>query len=168
RDRKVGCAGRGGMKQIIRVVSTSRDNDIEIDLEAGVAGEIVASMRSPDAFSGYWKRPDADVKAIQGRWYRTGDLGKLDEDGELYVIGSVDDMIISGGQNSFPGECEDPPGRSKLGAGGPVVGMPDGGLGAKVVAFVELATAELAPEELDNVCLQSGLARFKRPGNTYS
>jgi len=58
-DRKPGCAGRAGMNQIIRVVSPSRDDDIEIDLEAGVAGEIVASMRSPEAFSGYWKRPDA-------------------------------------------------------------------------------------------------------------
>jgi 2-furoate---CoA ligase len=162
-DRKPGCAGRAGMNQIIRVVSPSRDNDIEIDLEAGVAGEIVASMRSPEAFSGYWKRPDADVKAIQGRWYRTGDLGKLDEDGELYVVGRVDDMIISGGENIFPEEVEDTLARSKLVAGCAVVGMPDERLGAKVVAFVEPATAELAPEELDNVCLQSGLARFKRP-----
>jgi 2-furoate---CoA ligase len=162
-DRKPGCAGRAGMNQIIRVVSPSRDNDIEIDLEAGVAGEIVASMRSPEAFSGYWKRPDADVKAIQGRWYRTGDLGKLDEDGELYVVGRVDDMIISGGENIFPEEVEDTLARSKLVAGCAVVGMPDERLGAKVVAFVEPATAELAPEELDNVCLRSGLARFKRP-----
>src|SRR5262249_42734228 len=97
-DRKPGCAGRAGMNQIIRVVSPSRDDDIEIDLAPGVTGEIVASMRSPEAFSRYWKRPDADAKAIQGRWYRTGDFGKFDQDGELYVVGRVDDMIISGGE----------------------------------------------------------------------
>jgi 2-furoate---CoA ligase len=162
-DRKPGCAGRAGMNQIIRIVSPSRDDDIEIDLPQGVTGEIVASMRSPEAFSRYWKRPDADAKAIQGRWYRTGDLGKLDEDGELYVVGRVDDMIISGGENIFPEEVEDALARSKLVAGCAVVGMPDERLGAKVVAFVEPAGAELAPDELDNACLRSGLARFKRP-----
>ena len=86
-DRKPGCAGRAGMNQIIRVVSANRDDDIEIDLPAGVSGEIVASMNSPEAFKGYWKRPDADANTIQGGWYRTGDLGRFDEEGELYVVG---------------------------------------------------------------------------------
>ncbi len=49
-DRKPGCAGRAGMNQIIRVVSPSREDDIEIDLPSGVPGEIVASMNSPEAF----------------------------------------------------------------------------------------------------------------------
>jgi 2-furoate---CoA ligase len=162
-DRKPGCAGRAGMNQIIRVVSPARNDDIEIDLPPGVSGEIVASMRSPEAFSGYWKRPDADAKAIQGRWYRTGDLGKFDDDGELFVVGRVDDMIISGGENIFPEEIEDTLIRSALVARCAVVGMPDDRLGAKVVAFIEPAVAGLAPEQLDEVCLKSGLARFKRP-----
>jgi 2-furoate---CoA ligase len=151
------------MNQIIRVVSPARDDDIESDLPPGMSGEIIASMRSPEAFSGYWKRPDADAKAIQGRWYRTGDLGRFDEDGELYVVGRVDDMIISGGENIFPEEVEDTLARSKLVAGCAVVGMPDERLGAKVVAFVEPAVAGLKPEQLDELCLRSGLSRFKRP-----
>ena len=120
-------------------------------------------MRSPEAFKGYWKRPDADAKAIQGEWYRTGDLGKFDEDGELFVVGRVDDMIISGGENIYPEEVEDTLTRSKLIAGCAVVGMPDDRLGAKVVAFVEPAVGGLSPEQLDEACLKSGLARFKRP-----
>jgi 2-furoate---CoA ligase len=162
-DRKPGCAGRAGMNQIIRVVSSSREDDIEIDLPPGVSGEIVASMNSPEAFKSYWKRPDADAKAIQGRWYRTGDLGKFDDDGELYVVGRVDDMIISGGENIFPEEVEDTLIRSKLVAGCAVVGMPDERLGTKVVAFIEPAIAGLGPEQFDEVCLNSELARFKRP-----
>jgi len=162
-DRKPGCAGRAGMNQIIRVVSPSRDDDIETDLSPGVSGEIVASMRSPEAFKGYWKRPDADAKAIQGPWYRTGDLGKFDEDGELFVVGRVDDMIISGGENIYPEEVEDTLMRSKLVAGCAVVGIPDDRLSAKVVAFVEPAMGGLTAEQLDQVCLNSGLARFKRP-----
>jgi 2-furoate---CoA ligase len=162
-NRKPGCAGRAGMNQIIRVVSPSREDDTEIDLPLGVSGEIVASMNSPEAFKSYWKRPDADAKAIQGRWYRTGDLGKFDDDGELYVVGRVDDMIISGGENIFPEEVEDTLIRSKLVAGCAVVGMPDERLGTKVVAFIEPAVAQLGPEQLDEVCLKSELARFKRP-----
>ena len=162
-DRKPGCAGRAGMNQIIRVVSPDRADDIEVDLPPGASGEIVASMASPEAFSGYWKRPDADAKAIAGRWYRTGDLGKLDEDGELYVVGRVDDMIISGGENIFPEEVEDALARCSLVAGCAVVGLPDERLGARVVAFVEPAVAGLTPGQLDDACLRGGLARFKRP-----
>jgi 2-furoate---CoA ligase len=161
-DRKPGCAGRAGMNQIIRVVSPARDVGLQ-DVAPGQSGEIIASMDSPEAFAGYWKRPDADAKAIEGRWYRTGDLGKLDEDGELYVVGRVDDMIISGGENIYPEEIEDALARSKLIAGCAVVGLPDERLGAKVVAFVEPAVDGVTPEQLDQVCLTSGLARFKRP-----
>jgi 2-furoate---CoA ligase len=162
-DRKPGCAGRAGMNQIIRVVSPDRGDDIDADLAPGASGEIVASMNSPEAFSGYWKRPDADAKAIAGRWYRTGDLGRLDDDGELYVVGRVDDMIISGGENIYPEEVEDTLARSGLVVGCAVVGMPDERLGARVVAFVEPAAAGLTSGQLDEVCLRGGLARFKRP-----
>jgi 2-furoate---CoA ligase len=160
-DRKPGCAGRAGMNQIIRVVAP--DGDIARDLPPGEAGEIVASMDSPEAFAGYWKRPDADAKAISGRWYRTGDLGRFDEDGELYVVGRVDDMIICGGENIFPEEVEDVLSRSPLVAACAVVGLPDERLGCRVVAFVEPAVEGLAPAQLDEVCLKSALARFKRP-----
>jgi 2-furoate---CoA ligase len=162
-DAKPGSAGRAGMNQIIRVVSASHNDDIEVDLPPGEPGEIVASMDSPEAFKAYWKRPDADAKAIKGRWYRTGDLGKFDEDGELFVVGRVDDMIISGGENIHPEEVEDILARSQLVAGCAVVGIPDDRLGAKVVAFIEPAVAGLAPEQLDEICLKSDLARFKRP-----
>jgi len=160
-DRKPGCAGRAGMNQIIRVVSPT--GDIEADVPTGDTGEIVASMDSPEAFAGYWKRPDADAKAIAGRWYRTGDLGRFDDEGELYVVGRVDDMIISGGENILPEEVEDVLNRSKLVAACAVVGMPDERLGSRVVAFIEPAGGGVAPEELDQICLRSGLARFKRP-----
>jgi 2-furoate---CoA ligase len=162
-DRKPGCAGRAGMNQIIRVVSPSRADDIEIDLPPGVSGEIVASMNSPEAFKSYWKRPDANAKSIQASWYRTGDLGKFDDDGELYVVGRVDDMIVSGGENIYPEEVEDTLIRSTLVAGCAVVGMPDDRLGTKVVAFIEPAAAGLGPEQFDEVCLKSQLPRFKRP-----
>jgi 2-furoate---CoA ligase len=160
---KPGCAGRAGLNQVIRVVSPDPDADIAVDLPAGTPGEIVASMASPEAFSGYWKRPDADAKAIHGNWYRTGDLGQFDHDGELYVVGRVDDMIISAGENIFPEEIEDALVRSSLVASVAVVGLADERLGARVVAFIEPARPDVTREQLDDACLRGGLARFKRP-----
>ena len=131
-DRKPGCAGRAGHESDHpRRVAGPRATTSRSTCRPASSGEIVASMNSPEAFTGYWKRPDADAKAIHGRWYRTGDLGKFDEDGELYVVGRVDDMIISGGENIFPEEVEDTLARSRLVAGCAVVGMPDERLGAQ-------------------------------------
>src|SRR5215831_3653855 len=160
---KPSCAGRAGLNQVIRVVDPARRDAIDVDLPAGEPGEIVASMASPEAFTGYWKRPDADAKAIQGTWYRTGDLGQFDQDGELYVVGRVDDMIISGGENIFPEEVEGALARCPGVASAAVVGMPDERLGSRVVAFVEPASAEVSVEAIDSACLETGLARFKRP-----
>jgi 2-furoate---CoA ligase len=160
---KPSCAGRAGLNQMIRVVDPARRDAIEADLAPGEPGEIVASMASPEAFTGYWKRPDADAKAIQGAWYRTGDLGQFDQDGELYVVGRVDDMIISAGENIFPEEVESALARCPGVASAAVVGMPDERLGSRVVAFVEPASAEVSVEAIDAACLKTGLARFKRP-----
>src|SRR5215813_13282719 len=160
---KPSCAGRAGLNQVIRVVDPARRDAIEADVPVGEPGEIVASMASPEAFSGYWKRPDADAKAIQGAWYRTGDLGQFDQDGELYVVGRVDDMIISGGENIFPEEVESALARCPGVASAAVVGMPDERLGSRVVAFVEPASGEVSVEAIDAACLKTGLARFKRP-----
>src|SRR5580704_11868491 len=159
-DTKPGCAGRAGLNQVIRVVSAdpTRRNDIEVNLPPGVQGEIVASMQSPEAFAGYWKRPDADAKSIQGTWYRTGDLGQFDGDGELYVVGRVDDMIISGGENIYPEEVEYALARCPGVASAAVVGMPDERLGSRVVAFVEPVSPDVTCDAIDMACLETGLA----------
>ena len=68
---------------------------------------MICRLDSAEAFSGYWHRPDADEKAIRGGWYHTGDVGHLDEDGDLWIDGRLDDMIISGGENVHPLEIED-------------------------------------------------------------
>jgi 2-furoate---CoA ligase len=160
---KPACAGRAGLNQVVRVVDPTDRNASDVDLPPGEPGEIVASMTSPEAFTGYWKRPDADAKAIQGGWYRTGDLGQLDEDGELYVVGRVDDMIISGGENIYPEEVENALARCPGVASAAVVGMPDERLGSRVVAFVEPVSTDVTREAIDTACLETGLARFKRP-----
>ena len=164
-DRKPSCAGRPGMNQSLRVVAPSPDGPSDVDavVAAGETGEIVASMASPEAFSGYWKRPDGDAKALQRGWYRTGDLGYMDADGDLYVVGRVDDMIICGGENIYPEEVEDALARTGLVVTAAVVGVPDDRLGQRVVAFLEPRDRKVTAQQLDEACLRGGLARFKRP-----
>ena len=161
---KPGCAGRAGVNQALRVVSVSGEpGDVDDVVAPGQTGEIIASMSSPEAFAGYWKRPDADRKSLHRGWYRTGDLGMIDDDGDLYVVGRVDDMIISGGENIYPEEVEDLLTRLDGVVAVAVVGEPDERFGQKVVAYVQTGGETIDPKMLDDACLHSGLARFKRP-----
>ena len=157
---KPGCVGRASVGQRLRVVNPGGEAD---DPAApGEIGEVAAKLDSPDAFPGYWKRADADARAIRGGWYFTGDLGYVDPEGDLFLVGRVDDMIVSGGENIHPEEIEDVLDALLLVRRAAVAGLPDARLGQKVVAFVEPAAGATA-EALDAACLESGLARFKRP-----
>ncbi len=164
-DQKPGSAGRPGLNQTIRVVPAESDGAPNHDavLPPGECGEIIAAMSSPEAFAGYWRLPAADAKAIRGGWYYTGDLGRKDADGDLFILGRVDDMIISGGENIHPEEVEDVALRAGLAADVAVVGLPDERLGQRVVAFVVPADGEVDAGRLDRAYLASELPRFKRP-----
>jgi 2-furoate---CoA ligase len=147
---KPGCAGRPALNARLR-------------LDPPGEGEILCHMGSDEAFSGYWNRPDADAKAIHDGWYHTGDVGRLDEDGDLWVVGRVDDMIISGGENIHPVEVEDVLARAPGVREVAVVGADDERWGQRVVACV-VAEDGVTAEQLDAHCLASHtLARFKRP-----
>ena len=164
-DRKPGAAGWPGLNQTIRVVRADADGGSRPDeiLPPMEIGEIVATMDSPEAFKGYWKRSDADAKAIREGWYFTGDLGYFDKEGELFLAGRIDDMIVSGGENIHPEEVEDTLSDCDLVKAAAVVGLPDERWGQKVVAFVEAANEQATAEALDAFCINSTLAQFKRP-----
>jgi 2-furoate---CoA ligase len=163
--RKPGCAGRPGVHGALRVVAASTERRVgpEEVVPTGEKGEIIASLASEEAFTGYWRRPDADAKALRDGWYFTGDMGYIDADGELYVAGRVDDMIISGGENIHPVEVEDVLARHPDVRDVAVVGEPDERWGQRVVAFV-VAAPGLTAAALDAHCTSGGaLAPFKRP-----
>ncbi|HSE93283.1 MAG TPA: AMP-binding protein, partial [Methylomirabilota bacterium] len=164
--RKPGCAGRPGLHSALRVVTASAERRVgpaEV-VPRGEKGEIIARLDSEEAFSGYWNRPDADARALRDGWYFTGDMGWVDADGELYVAGRVDDMIISGGENIHPVEVEEALARHPAVRDVAVVGERDERWGERVVAFVVPATADLTAEALDRFCRESpDLASFKRP-----
>jgi 2-furoate---CoA ligase len=159
--RKAGSAGRAGINQMIRIVKLD-SADAEAIAAPGEEGEIVALASGDEAFEGYWNRPDADARAFRNGWYFTGDTGYADGDGDIYVTGRVDDMIITGGENVSPVEIESclslHPSVSEVA----VVGLPDERWGRIVAAFIKRRAA-VRSEELDDHCRTSGLANFKRP-----
>jgi 2-furoate---CoA ligase len=160
---KPGCAGRASLSARVRLVRPEPGAGPDELVAPGEEGQILCHLDSDEAFTGYWNRPDADEKALRGGWYYTGDLGRLDADGDLWIVGRVDDMIISGGENVYPLEVEDVLARHPGVREVAVVGAPDDRWGHRVVAYV-VGEGELTAEELDAHCLASErLARFKRP-----
>jgi 2-furoate---CoA ligase len=158
---KPGSAGRAGINQMIRVVRLGTATPDEI-AAVGEEGEIIALLQGDESFEGYWRRPDADAKALRSGWYFTGDTGYVDPDGDLFVTGRADDMIVTGGENVSPVEIESclslHPAVSEVA----VVGLADERWGKIVSAFVK-RRAPIAADDLDQFCRTSGLANFKRP-----
>ncbi len=158
---KPGSAGRAGINQMVRVVRLGATSPTEF-AEVGEEGEVIALLAGDEAFDGYWRRPEADAKALRQGWYFTGDTGYFDTDGDLFVTGRVDDMIITGGENVSPVEIESclslHPAVSEVA----VVGLPDERWGKIVSAFIKRKDA-IEPDALDRFCRTSGLANFKRP-----
>jgi 2-furoate---CoA ligase len=163
---KPGCAGRPGLHSAIRIVAADPERRVlpHETVKPGELGEIIASLASDEAFRGYWNQPEATAKALRDGWYFTGDLGYLDADGDLYVSGRVDDMIISGGENIHPTEVEEVLARHPRVQDVAVVGAPDEKWGQRVTAFVVPAGPDLTAAALDTFCRTSpDLAPFKRP-----
>jgi len=158
---KPGSAGRAGINQMVRVVKLGATSVDDI-AAAGEEGEIIALLAGDESFEGYWRRPDADAKALRQGWYFTGDTGFVDGDGDLFVTGRVDDMIITGGENVSPVEIESCLSLHAAVSEVAVVGLPDERWGKIVAAFVK-CRHNVAPDELDAFCRASGLANFKRP-----
>lgn len=121
---------------------------------AGAVGEICC--RGPGVFAGYFQNPEATAKALRGGWFHTGDLGRLDERGLLYITGRESDMYISGGSNVYPREVEEVllthPGVAEVA----VLGVPDpkwGEIGvAVVVRRAQAVDAEALLAHLEGRC----------------
>ena len=158
---KPGSAGKAGFNQRIRVVRLGAAGPDEI-AAPGEEGEIAADMAGDEAFDGYWRRPDADSRALRQGWYFTGDTGYVDTDGDLFVTGRVDDMIITGGENVSPGEIESVLSLHPAVGEVAVAGLPDERWGQRVAAFVARRAA-IDAAGLDAWCRASALADYKRP-----
>jgi 2-furoate---CoA ligase len=158
---KPGSAGKAGINQEIRVVRLNAISATDF-AAPDEEGEVIARLAGDESFEGYWRRPDADAKALRNGWYFTGDTGFVDRDGDLFVTGRVDDMIITGGENVSPVEIESCLSLHPAVLEVAVVGLADEKWGNAVTAFVK-RKGPVTEQDLEQFCRTSGLANFKRP-----
>jgi 2-furoate---CoA ligase len=158
---KPGSAGKAGINQFVRVVKLAARSASDL-ASTEEEGEIIALLAGDESFEGYWRRPDADAKSLREGWYFTGDTGFVDKDGDLFVTGRTDDMIITGGENVSPVEIESCLSLHPLVSEVAVVGLADERWGKIVAAFVK-RSGYVSEADLEAFCQDSGLANFKRP-----
>lgn len=149
-------AGRPVLGTRIRIIDEEGQ-----PLPPGEIGEIVA--RGPQVMAGYWNRPEATRRAMAGNWLHTGDAGKLDEDGYLFIMDRVKDMIVSGGENVYPRAVEEVLYQHPAITEAAVIGVPDEEWGEAVKAVVVIKEGEALSEgDVVNFC-KSRIARFQCP-----
>ena len=155
-QRRLGSAGREVFGTEVRVVD-EEDNDVE----PGTIGEVIG--KGANVMKGYWKMPEASADTLRGGWLHTGDLGTMDEDGYVYILDRVKDMIISGGENVYSREVEELLYTHPAVAEAAVIGVPDEQWGETVKAFVVLRDGhESTAKEIIDYC-RGKLAGYKRP-----
>ena len=131
------------------------------EVQANVVGEIAVS--GPTVMKGYYNNPEGTAEAIRDGWLMTGDLGRKDEEGYLYIVGRKKDMIISGGENIYPAEIEailiTHPKIEECA----VIGVPHPKWGETVLALLVLKTGqEMTEAEVEDFC-KGRMAPYKRP-----
>jgi long-chain acyl-CoA synthetase len=139
-ERRLGSVGKPVPGVQVRIVGP----DAEI-LGPGEDGEIC--VRGPVVMSGYWGAPEATAQTVRDGWLHTGDVGHLDDDGYLYVVDRIKDLIIRNGFNVYPRDVEDVLLTHPEITGAAVVGRPDPRTGEEVVAFVSVTPgSRLTPD----------------------
>ncbi|NKX54718.1 acyl-CoA synthetase [Arthrobacter mobilis] len=131
-------------------------------LPAGQVGEI--QIMGPNVIKEYWNRPDATAESYaDGVWFRSGDMGYVDEEGYLYISDRLKDMIISGGENIYPAEVEQIIVELEAVSSAAVIGVPDEKWGEVPRAIVTVRDGyQVTAEDIQNH-LQGRLARYKIP-----
>jgi 2-furoate---CoA ligase len=152
---------RPGFYSRIRVIRLGGDPD---DIVApGEEGELIIDADFDSQFSEYLNRPDATAEKTRDGWYWSGDIVLREANGDVTLMGRVDDMIRSGGENVQPEEIEMVLDSHPGIAGCSVIGIPDPHWGQIVVGCVIPADKALDPSDLDAHCRNAGLAGYKRP-----
>jgi malonyl-CoA/methylmalonyl-CoA synthetase len=167
---------RYGMTETLMLVSNPYDGErragtvgfplpgVELRLCEGDQGEI--QVRGPNVFAGYWERPQATAESFTGGWFRTGDLGSVDPDGYVRILGRSKELIISGGFNVYPREVEEVLLAHPDVAEVAVTGTSSDEWGEVVTAFIVPARNQRTAESLLAFAAER-LAPFKRPRRVH-
>jgi long-chain acyl-CoA synthetase len=153
---RLASSGKPALNYEIRIVDKN-DNDVPV----GEVGEIIG--RSEAMMVGYWQMTEETEKKLKNGWLYTGDLGRFDEDGYVYIVERKGDMIISGGVNVYPREIEEVLYRHPAVSEVSVIGVPDEHWGDVVKAVIVLKKgAQATEDEIKDFCAKN-LAGFKKP-----
>ncbi len=131
----------------------------------GMTGEICVC--GPAVFAGYYNNPEANEKAFRNGWFRTGDLGHMDQEGFLYITGRASDMYISGGSNIYPREIEEKILTHPAIAEVAVLGVPDRTWGEAGVAVCILRPEATLTDQDLLAWLDGRIARYKLPKRVF-
>lgn len=154
--RKIGSVG-----PVVPGVEVRIAGDEGATLAAGETGEITVS--GPNVMQGYWRNGPATAEAIRDGWLHTGDVGRLDEDGHLWIVDRKKDLVIRGGFNVYPADVEGVLVQHPAVSEAAVVGRPSERWGEEPVALVVLVPGiEVTVEELEAHCARN-LAKYKQP-----
>jgi acyl-CoA synthetase (AMP-forming)/AMP-acid ligase II len=153
---KIGSVGKPVIHLDVRIADDSGG-----DVGPNQMGEVL--LRGPKVFHGYWRDPEATAAAFIDGWFRTGDIGRMDAEGFLFIEDRKKDMIVSGGENIATPEIERVLYQHPAVLEAAVIGMPDSRWGEVPKAFVVLKPGQtVTVDELINLC-RSELANFKVP-----
>jgi len=132
---------------------------------AGEIGRIV--VRNPEGAGEYWKNPEKTAESFQEGWFYTGDLGKLDDSGYLYIVGREKDMIVTGGYNVYATDVEDVLLAHEGVVECAVIGLPDERWGERVAAVVKAGEgADISEQELVEYCKER-MASYRAPKSVF-
>ncbi|WP_252502408.1 long-chain fatty acid--CoA ligase [Sporosarcina sp. Marseille-Q4943] len=154
--RKIGSVGKSMLFNEIQVLDDKGNRCV-----TGEIGEL--SLRGPHLFSGYWNKPHETSEVVQDGWLRTGDLAKIDDDGDAFIVGRKKDMIITGGENVYPQEVEQCLITYEGIREAAVVGMEHEVWGETVVAFVVVNEETSFEREALIMHCKATLASYKVP-----
>ncbi len=131
------------------------------EVPANTVGEI--RVRSPGVMVGYWNKPELTAAALRDGWLYTGDAGRMDEDGFLFIVDRVKDMIVTGGENVYSAEVEQALAQHPSVAMSAVIGIPDDKWGEAVHAIVQLKNGHNVSAEALIEHVRELIANYKAP-----
>lgn len=158
---RIGHGRVGSIGKVARGIEAKVVDESGNEVPVGEVGEIVA--KGPGIFKEYWEMPEATKDAFTGEWYHTGDLGKCDEDGYLYIVDRKKDMIICGGYNVYPREVEEIIYQHPKVMEVAVLGVKDPARGEVPKAFISLKEGEKVTDQEMIDYLKSKIAPYKVP-----
>ncbi|OGP92630.1 MAG: AMP-dependent synthetase [Deltaproteobacteria bacterium RBG_16_48_10] len=155
-ERKIGAIGKPSLMWDLRIVDDRDEN-----VPQGQVGEII--VKGNGVMKEYYKNPELTAQTIRKGWLHTGDLGRFDEEGFVYIVDRKKDLVISGGENIYPVEIEATILKHPKVRDVAVIGAPDERLGEVVAAVIESEEGQsLTKEEIMTFC-EEHLPRYKRP-----